>query len=104
MNGHSKHGTIVVYEVEKSDSVGDETIEAASGIRQGPEDMSTVFEVRDNNDRREQLVKRLEVYTDSDWASDRTSRKSTSGAVIIGRMHEIACSQPWSGISGVEQL
>ena len=34
-NGHSKHGTIVVYEVEKSDSVGDETIEEATEIRQG---------------------------------------------------------------------
>ena len=49
----------------------------------GTEDMSTVFEVRDNNDRREQLVKRLEVYTDSDWASEQTSQKSTSGAVIM---------------------
>ena len=33
-NGHSKHGTTVVYEVEKSDSVGDETIEMTSEIRQ----------------------------------------------------------------------
>ena len=41
--------------------------------------MSTVLEVRDNNDRREQLVKKLEVYTDSDWASEQTTRKSTSG-------------------------
>ena len=40
----------------------------------GTEDMSTVFEMRDSNDRREQLVKRLEVYTDSDWASDQMSR------------------------------
>ena len=32
-NGHSEHGTTVVYEVEKSDSVG--TIEAATEIRQG---------------------------------------------------------------------
>ena len=52
-NGHSKHNTIVVYKVEKSDSVG--------GMRQlkrllrhvkGTEDMSTVFEMRDSNDRR----------------------------------------------------
>ena len=34
-NGYSKHGAFVVYEVEKSDSVGDETIEAAIEIRQG---------------------------------------------------------------------
>ena len=49
----------------------------------GTEDMSTVFEMRDSNDRREQLVKRLDVCTDSDWASDQTTRKSTSGAVIM---------------------
>ena len=56
----------------------------------GTEDVSTVFEARDNNDRREQLVKRLEVYTDSDWASDQTPWKSTSGAVIMAegmRLH-----------------
>ena len=76
-NGHSKHGTAVVYEVEKSDSVGDETIGTTSEISQGHRDMSTVFEMRDSNDRREQLIKRLEVYTDSDWASDQTTRKST---------------------------
>ena len=52
----------------------------------GTEDMSTVFEMRDSNDRREQLVKRLEVYTDSDQASDQTSRKSTYGAVIMADM------------------
>ena len=46
------------------------------------EHMSTVFEMRESNDRREQLIKRLEVYTDSDWASDQVTRKSTSGAVI----------------------
>ena len=49
----------------------------------GTEDMSTVFEMRDSNDRREQLVKRLEFYTDSDWASDQMTRTSTSGAVIM---------------------
>ena len=49
----------------------------------GTEDMSTVFEMRDSNDRREQLIKRLEVYTDSDWASDQVTRKSTNGAVIL---------------------
>ena len=49
----------------------------------GTEDMSTVFEMRDSNDKREQLAKRLEVYNESDWASDQTSRKSTRGAVIM---------------------
>ena len=34
-NGHSKHGAFVVYEVEKSDSVGNEKIEATTEIRQG---------------------------------------------------------------------
>ena len=47
--------------------------------------MATVFEVRDNNDKREQLVKKLDVFTDSDWASDQMTRKrkSTSGAVML---------------------
>ena len=52
--------------------------------------MATVFEVRDKNDRRKQLVKKLEVFTDSDWASDQMTRKSTSGAVIMAegmRLH-----------------
>ena len=56
----------------------------------GTEDMSTVFEMRDSNDRREQLVKRMEVYTDSDWASDQVMRKSTICAVIMAegmRLH-----------------
>ena len=49
----------------------------------GTENMSTVFEMRDSNDRREQLIKRLEIYTDSFWASDQVTRKSTNGAVIL---------------------
>ena len=39
------------------------------------ENMSTVFEMRDNSDRRGRVVKRLEVHTDSDWASDQVTRK-----------------------------
>ena len=68
----------------------------------GTEDMSTVFEMRDNNDRRGQTVKRLEVYTDSDWASDQVSRKSTSCAVIVAegmRLHahsRVQASVAWS--------
>ena len=34
-NGRSKDGTVDVYEVEKSDNVGDETLEAATEICQG---------------------------------------------------------------------
>ena len=34
-NGHSKHGTAVAYEFEKSDSVGNETVETISEVRQG---------------------------------------------------------------------
>ena len=67
----------------------------------GTVDMSTVFEMRDNNDRRGQTVKGLEVYTDSDWASDQVTRKSTSGALI---MAEIACPQSGTGFRGIEQL
>ena len=48
----------------------------------GAEDVATVFEVRDNNDKREQLIQKLEVFTDSNWASDEPTGKSTSGAVI----------------------
>ena len=50
----------------------------------GTEDMSTVFEMRETAmTEREQLVKRLQVCTDSDWASDQVTQKSTSGAVIM---------------------
>ena len=65
--------------------------------------MSTVFEMRDRNDRREQLVKRLEVFADSDWVSDQVTRRSTSGAVIMAegmRLH----AHSRSGFSGIEQL
>ena len=71
----------------------------------GTEDMSTVFEVRDSNDRRQQLVKRLEVYTDSDWASDQTSRKSTSGAVTMAegmRLHVHSRGQASVALSSCE--
>ena len=70
----------------------------------GTEDMSTVFEMRDSNDRREQLIKRLEVHTDSDWASDQVTRRSTSGAVIMAEGMRLACSQSGSGFSGIQQL
>ena len=33
-NGHSKYSTIVMYEVEQSDSVGDETVETTFEVRQ----------------------------------------------------------------------
>ena len=33
-NGHPKHSSIVVYEVEESDSVGDETAEETFEVRQ----------------------------------------------------------------------
>ena len=68
-------------------------------------DMSTVLAVRDNNDRREQLVKRLEVYTDSGWASEQTKRKSTSGAVIMEegmRLHAHSRGQASVALSSCE--
>ena len=71
----------------------------------GTEDMSTVFEVCDSNDRREQLVKRWEVYTDSDWASEQTTRKSTCGAVIMAegmRSHAHSRGQASVALSSCE--
>ena len=71
----------------------------------GTKDMSTVFEVRDNTDRREQLVKRLEVHIDSDWASEQTTRKSTSGAVIMTanmRLHVHSRGQASVALSSCE--
>ena len=61
--------------------------------------------MRDNKDRREQLVKRLEVYTDSDWASNQTSRKSMSGAVIMAegmRLHAHSRGQVSVALSSCE--
>ena len=71
----------------------------------GTEDMSTVFEMRDNKDRREQTVKRLEVYTDSDWTSDQVTRKSTSGAEIMSeemRLHAHSRGQASVALSSCE--
>ena len=57
------------------------------------------------NDKREQLVKKLEVFTDSDWASDQTKRKSTSGAVIMAertRLHAHSRGQASVALSSCE--
>ena len=67
--------------------------------------MATVFEVQGNNDRRETVVKKLEVFTDSDWASDQTTRKSTSGAVIMAqgmRLHAHRRGQATVSLSSCE--
>ena len=42
-----------------------------------------VFEMRDDSDRRVTTVKKLDIFTDSDWACDQVTRKSTIGAVIM---------------------
>ena len=72
----------------------------------GTEDMSTVFEMRDSNDRREKLVKRLEVYKDSDWTSDQMTRKSTSGGAVImeegTRLHAHSRGQASVALSSCE--
>ena len=71
----------------------------------GTEDMATMFEVRDNNDKREQLVKKLDVFTDSDWASDQMTRKSRSGAVIMAdcmRLHAHSRGQASVALSSCE--
>ena len=67
------------------------------------EDMSTMFEMRDDKDRRGQTVKRLEVYTDSDWSDQVT--KSTSGAVIMAegmRLHAHSRGQASVALSNCE--
>ena len=54
---------------------------------------------------RGQTVKRLEVYTDSDWASDQVTRKSTSGAVIMAegmRLHAHSRGQASVALSSCE--
>ena len=61
--------------------------------------------MRESNDRREQLLKRLEVYTDSDCAGDRVSRRSTSGAVIMAegmRLHAHSRGQASVALSSCE--
>ena len=61
--------------------------------------MSTVFDMRDSNDRREQLIKRLE---DSEWT---VTRKSTSGAVSIAegmRLHAHSRCQASVSLSSCE--
>ena len=70
----------------------------------GTGDMATMFEVRGNNDKREELVKKLEGFTDSVWASDQTTREEHEWCGEHGRRHEAACLQSWSGFSGVEKL
>ena len=50
---------------------------------------------------RETWVKKLEVFTDSDWASVEEEYERCGDH---GKGNEVACSQSWSGYSGVEQL
>ena len=71
-------------EVENSDSVGDERIEAATEIRQGHRGhVNCVLRCVTAMTEENSWSRNWEVYTDSDWASDQTKRKSTSGAVIM---------------------
>ena len=61
--------------------------------------------MRDNNDKREQLVKKLKVFTGSDSASDQMTRKSTSGAVIMAegmRLHAHSRGQASVALSSCE--
>ena len=71
----------------------------------GTEDMATEFEVRDDSDRRVTTVKKLQVFTDSDWACDQVTRKSTSGAVIMAegmRLHAHSRGQAAVALSSCE--
>ena len=68
----------------------------------GTEDMATMFEVRDNNDKREQLVKKLDVFTDSDWASDQMTRKRKSTSAVCMRLHAHSRGQASVALSSCE--
>ena len=51
------------------------------------------------------MVKKLQVYTDSDWASEQTTWKSTSGAVIMAegmRLHAHSRGQASVALSSCE--
>ena len=67
--------------------------------------MATVFEVQGSNDKGETQVKKLEVFTDSDWAGDQVTRKSASGAVIMAegmRLHAHSRGQATVALSSCE--
>ena len=49
---------------------------------------------RQQRQERETVVKKLEIFTDSDWASDPTTRKSTSGAVIMAEGMRLHAQSP----------
>ena len=71
----------------------------------GTEDMATVFEVHGNKREGETTFKKLEVFTYSDWACDRLTRKSTSGAVIMAegmRLHAHSRGQATVALSSCE--
>ena len=71
----------------------------------GTEDMAVVFEVRGYNDKRVTTVKKLEVFTDSDWACGQATRTSTSGAVIMVegmRLHAHGRGQATVALSSCE--
>ena len=103
-NGHPKHSSIVVYEVEKSDSFGDETVEETFEVRQKAQKTCQQC-LRCVTTMTEEDKRSNEVYTDSDWASDQVTRKSTSGAVIMAesmRLHAHSRGQASVALSSCE--
>ena len=88
---------VIELHVDDGHGCGKETIVA--------ELLTSLSEMRDSDDRREQLVKRLDVYTDSDWASDQVTRKSRIGAVIMAegmRLHAHSRGQATVALSSCE--
>ena len=103
-NRYPDHGASPMYELQRPTALELRQLKRLLRYVMGTEDMATVFEVQVNNDKRVTL-KKLEVFTDSDWACDNVTRKSTSGAVIMAegmRSHAHCRGQATVALSSCE--
>ena len=101
-NGHPKHGTTVVYEVEKSDSVGDETVETFEVRQRHGRHVNCVWDARQQWKKRTvgQTIGSLHRLWLGERASDTAKHKWCGDHV--DRSHEIACSPLGSGLNSSE--